>query len=64
MFYDIPATDLNAETAPGCPQRVQRVRRVVSFESTRPGDNSRPLSWVFVGARMMPRSEHLIPFLN
>jgi len=64
MFDDIPAYEFNAETAPGCPQRVQRARRAVSFESTRPVKKTHPLSWVFCGARSMPRSEHLIPFLN
>lgn len=56
--------DLSAEPAVAVPQLGKRMRRLVSYESTRPMKNAQPLSWLFVGAVSMPRSEHLIPFLN
>lgn len=52
------------EQAAETPEMGKQDRRRESLEANRPVRNSRPLGWMFFGAFLMPRSEHLIPFLN
>ena len=55
---------IDAEEAVCAPRVDRQERRRSSLATTRPVMKSRPLGWMFVGTRLMPRSEHLIPFLN
>jgi len=58
------AMDLAALEALSAPCLDKQERRSASLATNRPVKNSRPLGWVFIGKLSMPRSEHLIPFLN
>ena len=59
-----PAMDVVPDEAVFAPSTAKQERRRASLATNRPAKHSRPLSWVFFGAVSMPRSEHLIPFLN
>ncbi|MBF0251052.1 MAG: hypothetical protein HQL35_10530 [Alphaproteobacteria bacterium] len=63
MFDQQTTFDSAAQDAPGSPTPDKRERRRESLCSNRPDAQALPMGWIFVGARAMPRSEHLIPFL-
>lgn len=59
-----PPVHIDTDTVISAPPVAKQERRRASLATNRPETNTRPLSWVFIGAFSMPHSEHLIPFLN
>jgi len=56
--------DIDQHTVSFALGSYEQTYRVTSLMTNRPDENSRYINGVFFGACSMPRSEHLIPFLN